>query len=186
MLKRLTAIMASLAVAILGLAPAASAVPLHEVPATAVHHWSEADPEVVAEHGAAAVQAWIDAYWRQVWIDTTNWNRWMEAAARAEAEAAYPSGQCGGDLPPCWVMVRESKGNIRIWNGGCYAPYGWAGGPPCPRGRSTASGKWQFVRGTWAGHGGYLNAADAPERVQDDKAREVWAGGRGCSHWSAC
>lgn len=109
-------------------------------------------------------------------------------AAHLRAQAAYPSGQCGGSLPPCRVMRRESRGDIRIWNGprhGCYAPVGWTGRrSPC--GGSTASGKWQMLRGTWGRHRGYLNAADAPERVQDERARQLWAGGRGCSHWNAC
>ena len=35
----------------------------------------------------------------------------------------------------------------------------------------------------WGGYGGYLNAADAPERIQDDWARRLYAGGRGGSHW---
>lgn len=94
------------------------------------------------------------------------------------------SGRCGGDLPPCYVMQRESGGDIRIWNGGCYAPVGHQGRSPC--GVSSASGKWQFVRGTWGGFGGYVNAADAPESVQDERARQLWAGGRGCGHWAAC
>lgn len=97
---------------------------------------------------------------------------------------------CGGSLPPCYVMNRESGGGyINLWNGGggpgCTAPYGYTGRiSPC--GISSASGKWQFIRGTWARYGGYLNAADAPESVQDAKAREIWKGGRGCSHWRAC
>ena len=91
------------------------------------------------------------------------------------------TGRCGGDLPPCYVMERESGGDPRIWNGGCYAPIGHVGISPC--GVSDASGKWQFLRSTWAGHGGYLNAADAPEWVQDEKARMLFAGGAGCSHW---
>lgn len=106
-------------------------------------------------------------------------------APPASPQAGPSTGRCGGDLPPCYVMTRESRGDIRIWNGGCHAPTGWSGGSsPC--GGSTASGKWQFIRGTWAGYGGYLNAADAPESVQDAKARQLWAGGRGCGHWSAC
>ena len=85
------------------------------------------------------------------------------------AESAGSSGRCGGDLPPCWVMMRESGGNIRARNPS-----------------STASGKWQFLDSTWAGFGGYASAYLAPESVQDAKARILWAGGAGCSHWSAC
>lgn len=103
--------------------------------------------------------------------------------AKAVAPLEPASRQCGGDLPPCSTMRRESGGDLRIWNGGCYYPVGYAGSNPCG---STASGKWQFIRSTWAMFGGYLNAADAPESVQDAKARATWAGGRGCSHWSAC
>lgn len=97
--------------------------------------------------------------------------------------SAIVSTQCGGSLPSCSIMQRESHGDTRIWNGGCYAPIGWTGSrSPC--GGSTASGKWQIVRGTWNGFDGYLNAADAPEAVQDAKARILWAGGAGCGHWS--
>ena len=144
-----------------------------------LHHWAEAHPDTLAQHGHEAVHAWIVTYWERQWVEAYERNAAAAEAARIEAErAAHSSGQCGGDLPPCWVMHRESKGDIRIWNGGCY-------NGPC-RGGSTASGKWQFVRGTWGGFGGYRNAADAPEQVQDAKARHLWAGGRGCSHWSAC
>ena len=93
---------------------------------------------------------------------------------------------CGGDLPPCYVMNRESGGGyINLWNGGCVLAPGYTGRiSPC--GTSSASGKWQFIRKTWGRYGGYLNAADAPESVQDAKARQIWNGGRGCSHWQAC
>lgn len=80
------------------------------------------------------------------------------------------TGACGGDLPPCYVLARESGGNIHVYN------YSGSG----------ASGKWQFMRSTWNNYRGYPNAADAPESVQDEKARLVWDGGRGCSHWNAC
>ncbi|MGN6693915.1 MAG: transglycosylase family protein [Aquihabitans sp.] len=92
------------------------------------------------------------------------------APAPAPAPVAEQgTGRCGGDLPPCYVMMRESGGNIRARNPS-----------------SSASGKWQFIRSTWAGYGGYSDAYLAPESVQDAKARELWAGGAGCGHWNAC
>lgn len=66
------------------------------------------------------------------------------------------TGACGGDLPPCWIMMRESGGDIRAQN------------PD-----SSASGKWQMLDSTWAGYGGYAHAKDAPEWVQDAKARTM-------------
>jgi len=93
----------------------------------------------------------------------------QEVPEPQEAPTSYGSGACGGDLPPCYVMMRESGGNITAQNPS-----------------STASGKWQFLDSTWQGYGGYAKARYAPESVQDAKARLLWAGGRGCSHWSAC
>lgn len=80
-----------------------------------------------------------------------------------------PVGRCGGALPDCSIMMCESRGNIRAENR-----------------HSSASGKWQFVDGTWNGYGGYQHASDAPEDVQDAKAREVWANGAGRGHWRQC
>jgi hypothetical protein len=143
---------------------------------------------------AKAYQKHLD----KVWIDSTNFKAWIDnsvkhdqevaaakaaaaktAAAKANtttqathqtpAAAHYGSGACGGDLPPCYVMRRESGGSLTAQNP-----------------TSTASGKWQFLRSTWAGFGGYSEAWMAPESVQDAKARILWDGGRGCSHWSAC
>ncbi len=92
------------------------------------------------------------------------------------------SSACGGDLPPCYVMERESGGSpYAVEPGHRGAPYGDPGDP-----WNHASGKWQFMPGTWNNYGGYPYAAAAPASVQDAKAREVWAGGSGCSHWSAC
>lgn len=77
----------------------------------------------------------------------------------------YPSGQCGGNLPPCWIMMRESRGQIHAQN------------PD-----SSASGKWQILDSTWQLHDskgnalpfmGYWHAKDAPEWVQDAKARSM-------------
>lgn len=78
----------------------------------------------------------------------------------------YP---CGGDLPPCYVLARESGGNPTVANR-----------------HSTASGLWQFLDTTWAGFGGYARAMYAPPGVQNQRAVEVWNGGRGCSAWAAC
>lgn len=104
------------------------------------------------------------------------------SASRVVIDGAW---SCGGDLPPCWVMDRENPNrDLTVYNGGAHHEPGYTGGNP--EGDSTASGKWQFLRSTWNGFGGYVNAADAPWEVQDEKARQVWAGGAGCRHWSAC
>jgi hypothetical protein len=76
----------------------------------------------------------------------------LSKGARAVSAA---SGRCGGSLPPCWIMMRESGGNIRAMN------------------PSGAAGKWQIMPGTWNGYGGYASAAEAPEAVQDAKARTM-------------
>lgn len=54
--------------------------------------------------------------------------------------------------------------------------------------RSTASGAWSFLRGTWGGFMGYSQAYLAPPSVQDLKARRTideqglrpWAASRSC------
>lgn len=89
---------------------------------------------------------------------------------RPAVVAPAPSGRCGGSLPTCAVMACESGGDIRVRN---------------HRG-SSASGKWQIIKSTWDGYGGYAEARDAPEHVQDAKARELWAGGAGRGHWRSC
>ncbi len=85
---------------------------------------------------------------------------------RPVTATASRSGECGGDLPPCCVLARESGGDPRAEN-------------PV----STASGLWQFIDGTWNGFGGYSHASYAPASVQNEKARLVWNGGRGASNW---
>jgi hypothetical protein len=83
------------------------------------------------------------------------------------------TGTCGGDLPPCYVMYRESRGDYGAYNpNGCY-PYG-------------CYGKWQFS-GAWACKLGLpCDIASATPAQQDEAARQLWAGGSGCSNWGAC
>lgn len=99
----------------------------------------------------------------------THATRTPAVRARRVPVSTPGSGRCGGNLPPCYVMQRESGGSLTAEN-------------PA----STASGKWQFLAGTWGGWGGYSTAGQAPESVQDARAAQLWAGGAGCSHWSAC
>ena len=90
-------------------------------------------------------------------------------AASVEATGQVNGYPCGGDLPPCRVLRCESGGN-----------------PTAQNRRSSASGLWQILDGTWAGFGGYDRAYLAPPDVQNSKARELWRGGAGASHWEVC
>lgn len=81
---------------------------------------------------------------------------------------APSSGRCGGSLPSCSIMACESGGSLTARN------------------PSGAAGKWQIMPGTWNGYGGYSSADQAPEHVQDAKARELWRGGAGRGHWAQC
>jgi hypothetical protein len=82
-------------------------------------------------------------------------------------------GACGGSLPPCSVMRRESGGDPTAVNAtGC-------GGRGC-------YGKWQFDPLTSQALG-YPGTMDQyAESVQDEAARTLYADGAGCSHWGAC
>lgn len=75
----------------------------------------------------------------------------------------YP---CGGDLPSCCTLRAESGGQ-----------------PTAQNPTSSSSGLWQFLDSTWAGYGGYTHAAYAPADVQNERARQVFNGGRGASSW---
>jgi hypothetical protein len=85
------------------------------------------------------------------------------AKANQRSAAAYSGSingiPCGGEYPPCWVLMRESRGSMTAYNRtgcsgrGCYGPY------QCdPR---TCDGSLESVK-------------------------RVWNGGKGCSHWKAC
>ena len=149
--------------------------------------------EVVSELSSCTIPCdYGDSFARvTLWRDTVLWNnvlRWNAVlrqneiaetakqqiraargvAHRPPAAVSASSGNCGGALPPCWIMMRESGGNIRAMN------------------PSGAAGKWQIMPGTWNGYGGYASAADAPEAVQDAKARTMapcnWQAPRYCSN----
>lgn len=96
---------------------------------------------------------------------TTTTVKAVVRSASVRPPVVYGTGACGGDLPPCWVMKRESGGNINAYN-----PTGCSG-----RG---CYGKWQCDPRTCDGTG--------TEEEQDAEARRVWDNGRGCSHWAAC
>ncbi len=120
---------------------------------------------------AVSLVAWTDGIARaKIAAEASSHHVWRTAPGtstgmRGPASVAR-SGECGGDLPPCCVLARESGGDPRAEN-------------PV----STASGLWQFVDGTWGGYGGYSHASYAPVSVQNDRARQVWAGGAGASNW---
>lgn len=87
------------------------------------------------------------------------------AQQQEQAQPVYSGG--GGGCVPDYIVQRESGGDYTAENP-----------------TSTASGKYQFLDGTWNGYGGYQHASDAPPAVQDAKACELWDNGRGASHWA--
>lgn len=95
----------------------------------------------------------------------------MRAASASPAliEGNINGYPCGGDLPPCFVLRRESGGN-----------------PTAQNPHSTASGLWQVLDSTWRNYAGYAKARLAPVDVQNDFARLLWNHGAGCHHWFAC
>lgn len=90
----------------------------------------------------------------------------------SSAVPAPSEGRCGGSLPPCSVMQRESGGDPQAVNEtGC-------GGRGC-------YGKWQIDPDT-AESVGYPRRLDLqPEAVQDAAARAILARD-GCQAWSTC
>lgn len=96
----------------------------------------------------------------------------LAAPAAPSIPAGTGSGACGGSLPPCSVMRRESGGNPSAIG------YGQCGSDDC-------FGKWQIDPDT-AESVGYPRRLDLqPESVQDDAARAILARD-GCAAWSTC
>lgn len=95
---------------------------------------------------------------------------------RSSAAGAINGHPCGGDLPPCWVLDRETggTGDPNSYNpDGCVErdEHGNVQHQGC-------SGKWQCSHSTCSGTG--------TEDEQDAEARALWADGDGCQHWAAC
>lgn len=89
--------------------------------------------------------------------------------------ASTGSGACGGDLPPCSVMQKESGGNPQA-----VSPYGY-----CNGGDGRCHGKWQFDLDTWESLGYTGLPENHSEAVQDEAARKLLARS-GCGQWSTC
>lgn len=120
----------------------------------------------VGDYVQAVARAELDAFLASLYTPPTPAPAYRAPAPQWSSEGL---GNCGGDLPPCFVKFRESRGDYSAQNP-----------------TSSASGAWQFLDSTWNGFGGYARAIDAPPAVQDEAARQLWNGGAGCSHWSAC
>lgn len=89
---------------------------------------------------------------------------------------------CGGDLPPCTVLRRESGGNPQAVN-----PTGCVQTDPTTHVTYRGCfGLWQFGQLTWRGLGYAGVATDYSGDEQNAAARRLWNSGRGCSNWGAC
>lgn len=119
-----------------------------------------------------AYLAWKE-WWKEYQAEQARLRALAEAAKNASNSGASYSaniGQCHTEpgTPPAEVLNKENPGgksNQMNLEG------------------SSAAGCWQIIKSTWNGYGGYESAAQAPVSVQNQKAKELWAGGRGCHHW---
>lgn len=134
----------------------AVAVHDHQVRAYLAHEWRVAHPPVV--HLA-----------RSRWSGSSG-------SSGSSSSSAGLTGNCYGACVhgstgcaiPSYICTRESGYTINVKNRS-----------------SSASGKYQFLDGTWGGYGGYQHAGQAPEALQDARARQVWAS-TGGGAWRCC
>lgn len=91
------------------------------------------------------------------------------SVARSTLPVVVNDGPYDGWAIPAYIVRCESGGDYTAENP-----------------RSSASGAYQIIDGTWDGYGGYERAVDAPPAVQDAKAAELWSGGLGAHHWREC
>jgi hypothetical protein len=149
---------------------------IHSEPRNAVLSHDEALGRVMAYVEASAAQNAKDArlvVQAAALIETARSQRKSTAGSLGERSGAavtssgsvngYP---CGGALPSCCTLQAESRGQ-----------------PTAQNPVSSSSGLWQFTHDTWAGYGGYSEAKYAPASVQNERAAQVFAGGRGASNW---
>lgn len=88
---------------------------------------------------------------------------------RYQTPRSAPAGGGSAPMPPDSVKRCESGGNYQAQNR-----------------TSSASGAWQIINSTWDNYKGYPTAASAPPEIQDERAAQLWAGGKGAGHWRAC
>ena len=88
---------------------------------------------------------------------------------RPRVRPSRSSRGCGSDMETCLAAI------ARCESGGRY---------DAENATSTASGRYQALKGTWDGYGGYAEAKDAPPEVQEAWAREAYAKA-GTRPWNA-
>lgn len=137
-----------------------SAAPARPPAATTTKAAAHRPPDVTPQQWWAKFRPFSDAVWYSHVL------AYAAAVQHARERPSYPHLACGGNLPPCSVMWCESGGDITARNP-----------------RSSASGKWQVIDSTWHRFRGYARAYLAPEQVQDERAAQIWDGGRGARQW---
>lgn len=108
------------------------------------------------------VQGWLAARGVQV-----NGQQATDIANIGADHQARTNGRAG-TCTETGIFYAESGGNWRAENP-----------------RSSASGGYQFIDGTWAGHRGYGHASWAPPWAQRERFHQIWRGGAGRGHWAA-
>lgn len=109
-----------------------------------------------------------------------------EAAALAEAQAkAKAAAEAAAKRQ---VAARASRTTARVSPSGdiaaCIRKYESGGNYQAQNRRSSASGAYQFLDGTWRGITGLPGSAkDYPPDVQDAAFWKLWNGGAGARHW---
>jgi len=102
--------------------------------------------------------------------------------ADAKRKDSAASAAHSKQMHPTLVCIRRHESDR--------GPYPHTNGYGAQNSRSSASGAYQFIDGTWrtmsarAGHGGYSRAKYAPSWVQDAVAYHTAVLNGGISHWA--